>query len=88
VLEDVIAERASAPQEESYTRRLLGDPVTRHAKILEEASELVGARTPTEARSEAADLVYHVLVELAAHGVSWQAVIRELESRRRRPTGD
>jgi phosphoribosylformimino-5-aminoimidazole carboxamide ribotide isomerase len=87
-LEAVITERASAPEDDSYTRRLFGDPVTRHAKILEEASELVGARTPVEARCEAADLLFHVLVDLAAHGVPWQTVIRELESRRRRPIGD
>lgn len=83
-LEAVIAERAAAEQEESYTRRLLADAVTRRAKIIEEASELVAARTAADARGEAADVIFHLLIDLAAHGVSWDSVIRELASRRRR----
>jgi phosphoribosyl-ATP pyrophosphohydrolase/phosphoribosyl-AMP cyclohydrolase len=87
-LEAVIAELATAQQEESYTGRLLADAVTRRAKIIEEASELVAARTPADARREAADVIFHLLIDLAAHDVSWDSVIRELESRRRRPSGE
>jgi phosphoribosyl-ATP pyrophosphohydrolase/phosphoribosyl-AMP cyclohydrolase len=84
-LEAVIAERATAA-EEGYTKRLLGDAIARHAKVMEEANELVEADTPSDARREAADLLYHTLVDLVARGVSLTAVIAELESRRRRPT--
>ena len=83
-LEAVIAERATAA-DEGYTKRLLGDTVGRRAKVLEEANELVGAATPAEVRHEAADLLYHALVELVARGVPLAAVVAELESRRRRP---
>jgi phosphoribosyl-ATP pyrophosphohydrolase/phosphoribosyl-AMP cyclohydrolase len=85
-LEAVIAERAAAAEDGSYTKRLLGDAVARRAKVLEEANELVEAETYPEVRWEAADLLYHTLVKLAAHGVPLAAVIAELESRRRRPT--
>lgn len=84
-LEQVIAERAASADDGSYTARLLTDGVTRRAKIIEEAHELVDANTPAGIRWEAADLLYHVLVDLAARGVPLAAVITELESRRRRP---
>jgi phosphoribosyl-ATP pyrophosphohydrolase len=84
-LEAVITERAAAADDGSYTKRLLGDAVARHAKVLEEANELAEAETYHEVRWEAADLLYHTLVELNAAGVPLRAVIAELESRRRRP---
>lgn len=86
-LEQVIAERANAGQDGSYTARLLTDGVTRRAKILEEAHELVDADAFAAIRGEAADLLYHLLVDLAARQVPLAAVIAELEARRRRPTG-
>ena len=86
-LEHVIAERAAATEDGSYTARLLTDGVTRRAKILEEAHELVDADTSSAIRGEAADLLYHVLVDLAARDVPLAAVLMELESRRRRPPG-
>jgi len=86
-LEQVIAERASAGQDGSYTARLLTDDVTRRAKIIEEAHELVDAEGFAAIRWEAADLLYHLLVDLAARKVPLAAVIAELESRRRRPGG-
>ncbi|MDH4043324.1 MAG: phosphoribosyl-ATP diphosphatase [Gemmatimonadota bacterium] len=84
-LEQVIAEHTSASGQESYTARLLGDAVTRRAKVLDEANQLVGADAYPAIRSEAADLLYHVLVELVAGGVPLEAVVKELGSRRRRP---
>jgi phosphoribosyl-ATP pyrophosphohydrolase len=84
-LAGVIAERAAA-EDESYTKRLLGDPIARRAKVLEEANELVEAGTYAQVRWEAADLIYHILVELAARKVPLSAVVAELEARRRRAT--
>jgi phosphoribosyl-ATP pyrophosphohydrolase len=86
-LEQVIAEQAAAAGAGSYTGRLLTDAVTRRAKIIEEAHELVDADTAAAIRGEAADLLYHVLVDLAARDVPLAAVVTELESRRRRPAG-
>lgn len=83
-LEAVVAERATA-EDDGYTRRLLEDAVARRAKVLEEANELIEADGVLQVRSEAADLFYHVLVELVARGVPLASVVAELESRRRRP---
>jgi phosphoribosyl-ATP pyrophosphohydrolase/phosphoribosyl-AMP cyclohydrolase len=85
-LEAVIAERAVA-EDEGYTKRLLNDAVARRATVLEEANELVEADGAAGVRREAADLLYHTLVELVAQGVPLAAVVAELESRRRRPDG-
>lgn len=84
LLEEVIRERASADEGESYTKRLLGDEVTRRAKILEEANELIEADGRREIRWEAADLLYHLLVDLVARGVPLRSVVAELRGRRRR----
>jgi phosphoribosyl-ATP pyrophosphohydrolase len=86
-LEQVIAERVAAGQDGSYTARLLTDGVTRRAKIIEEAHQLLDADSFAAIRGEAADLLYHVLVDLAARDVPLAAVIAELASRRRRPAG-
>jgi len=83
-LDEVIRERAQAPDTSSYTRGLLDDAVARHAKILEEAAELVEATSRTQARAEAADLLFHMLVELTAHDTSLSQVVAELEARRGR----
>jgi phosphoribosyl-ATP pyrophosphohydrolase/phosphoribosyl-AMP cyclohydrolase len=81
-----LEERAAARPDGSYTVRLLGDPNLRIKKLGEETSELVAAlarEDATRVREEAADLLYHLLVALLASGVSLEALLRELESRRR-----
>ncbi|MBN1954313.1 MAG: phosphoribosyl-ATP diphosphatase, partial [Anaerolineae bacterium] len=53
-------------------------------KIGEEAVEtIVAAQSEGDARlvSELADLLYHALVLLAAHGLSWADVLAELAQR-------
>ena len=82
-LEGVIAKRASGAAESSYTRRLLEEQDLRHRKVLEEAQELVEATERDHARWEAADVLYHVLVELRAHKLSLEDVVAELEARRK-----
>lgn len=69
----------------SWTRRLLSDRALLCAKVREEAGELCatleahegGARTA----SEAADLLYHATVLLAAQGVGWADVMTVLRKR-------
>jgi phosphoribosyl-ATP pyrophosphohydrolase/phosphoribosyl-AMP cyclohydrolase len=84
----VIADRRAAQPEGSYTAALLAqgtDAVA--AKIEEEAEELTrAAREETEARvaEEAADLLYHTLVLLAARGVALDDVRAVLRRRRGR----
>jgi phosphoribosyl-ATP pyrophosphohydrolase/phosphoribosyl-AMP cyclohydrolase len=84
-LEREIAERATSTAEKSYTRSLLDGGVTKiGAKIEEEALELCAAlRDESDDRvaSEAADLVYHLLVGLRSRGVSVGRVIEVLAAR-------
>ncbi|MEX0690502.1 MAG: phosphoribosyl-ATP diphosphatase [Gemmatimonadales bacterium] len=82
-LERVIGERARADDASSYTRQLLADAVTRRAKIIEEAAEVVDARTKADLRWEAADLVYHTMVHLVAEGLTLRDLVAELGARRR-----
>lgn len=88
-LERVLAQRKIAPPEGSYTAKLFADPALRHKKVGEEATELVVASLGgkrEEIAWEAADLVYHLLVLLAAHGMSLDDVaarLREREGKRR-----
>lgn len=81
-----IASRLSDAPTGSYTRRLLDDPKLLRAKIVEEAQELVTADRPSDVVGEAADLVYFTLVKLAASGVDWVEVARELDKRQLRVT--
>lgn len=82
-LETIIDERAASLDDSSYTRRLTEDVVERRAKIVEEANELVDARRPDEIRWEAADLLFHVLVDLRARGMGMREILNELEARRK-----
>jgi phosphoribosyl-ATP pyrophosphohydrolase len=77
----VIEERKTAPTEHSYTAHLLAGGVEKiGAKIHEEAREVVeAAREPGEegrrhVTHEAADLIYHLFVMLAARDVPLSAV--------------
>ena len=80
-----LAERAAAPSDESYTATLLAAGVARCAKKLgEESSELIIAAVSgakQETASEAADVLYHLLVLLRASGVSLAEVMDELNRR-------
>jgi len=82
----VVATRAAASPEESYTARLLAkgpDQVLK--KIGEEATEVVlAARVQTDERlvEESADLLYHLLLALHMRGVPLERVMDELRRRR------
>jgi phosphoribosyl-ATP pyrophosphohydrolase/phosphoribosyl-AMP cyclohydrolase len=82
----VVAERAQAPAEESYTARLLAkgpDQVLK--KIGEEATEVVlAARVQSDERlvEETADLLYHLLVALHQRRLPLARVMDELRKRR------
>lgn len=82
-----IQERKRDLPEESYTAKLFQSGVARVAqKVIEEAGETALAAVQGDTESlpaEAADLLYHTLVLLAASGVSPNQVWQELRSRRR-----
>jgi len=84
-LEQVIAERRSASAEASYTASLLASGRQRIAqKVGEEGVELALAGVGDDRGrvvAETADLLYHVLVLLAAREVSLNEVLQELERR-------
>jgi phosphoribosyl-ATP pyrophosphohydrolase len=80
----IIEDRKRNPKPNSYTNALLADPVRAAQKVGEEASEvIVAALAQSDDRlvAEMADLVYHGLVLLAAHDLSWTQVAAELERR-------
>jgi phosphoribosyl-ATP pyrophosphohydrolase len=84
-LAKIVAERARAGGEKSYTRQLLDQGVEKCAKKLgEEAVEttlaaMSGRREALVA--ESADLLYHLIVLLEARGVALGDVLAELERR-------
>ncbi len=87
-LSRLIAERAGAGPDQSYTRTLLDKGVAHCAKKFgEEAFETaIAAVAQDDAafRGEAADLVYHFLVLLRARGLPLAEVVAELERRTHR----
>lgn len=83
-LEQIVAARAEAPPEESYTRRLLDEGPARAAqKVGEEGVEtaLAGATGDPGLKGEAADLLFHLLVLLKARGLPLSSVVDELRAR-------
>ncbi len=84
-LERVIKHRKIHPKEDSYTSKLFNKGINKIAqKVGEEAVELViEAKDDNEELllNEAADLMYHYLVLLAAKGKSIQDVVNVLKDR-------
>lgn len=84
-LEQTIAERAAADPSESWTARLIAEGPKRVAqKVGEEGVEtaLAGAAGPDEElTSEAADLIYHLLVLLRSRNLVFQDVLDVLATR-------
>jgi len=86
-LQAVIESRRTASTERSYTAQLFAAGPSRIAqKVGEEGVELAIASVQGDRgriRSEAADLVYHLLVLLRSHDLGLQDVAAELAQRRR-----
>lgn len=84
-LEKIIKTRACAPPESSWTARLLAKGPEKCAeKFGEEAIEAIIEATrndPEKLASEAADVLFHLMVMLHARGVSLAQVMAILESR-------
>ncbi len=82
----VILDRKRHPTPDSYTVTLLTDLDEALKKVGEEAIEVVLAgKAQSDARlvSEAADLIYHLWVLLAARGLTLDDVRQELARRRK-----
>ena len=84
-LERIVAKRAAASPEVSWTAKLVAAGQAKAAKKLgEEAVETVIAAIEGEKAplvSESADLLYHLMVVLKIGGVELQEVMAELERR-------
>ena len=84
-LEQIIADRALLPNNQSYTSRLLtAGKVTVAKKIAEEGAEValaIAAESADRVADEAADLIYHLLVGLHSRGLSIDDVKQVLASR-------
>ena len=85
----VIEDRRDRPEPGSYTNKLLEGGDNRILKkIGEESAEFVMAckdGDAAEIAGEAADILFHLQVALAHHGVSWRSVQQVLAQRRGAP---
>ena len=82
----VVAERRRDAPPGSYTAELLREPARVGAKVLEEAREAAQAaasETDDRVAEEAADLLYHLTVLLAARNLPLEAALETLNGRRR-----
>ena len=83
----IVAERAKAGAETSYTARLLGEGLPKIAqKVGEEGVEVALAAVTRDVAGcveETADLAYHLAVLMEARGYGWADVARVLEARHR-----
>lgn len=84
-LENLIAQRSSAPSGESWTAQLLEKGPEKCAeKFGEEAIELIIEAVKNDSNgviNEAADVMYHLLVLLKSREISLSHVMAELERR-------
>jgi phosphoribosyl-ATP pyrophosphohydrolase len=81
----IVATRAGATAEQSYTKSLLeGGPARVAKKFGEEAVEAILAAAAEDRRElirESADVLYHLIVLLRARDISLAEVMDELQSR-------
>jgi phosphoribosyl-AMP cyclohydrolase / phosphoribosyl-ATP pyrophosphohydrolase len=85
-LERTVAQRRGADPAGSYTAALLADPQRIGAKVEEEAEEVAraaGSESDERVAEEAADVLYHLTVLLAARGLSLADAFEVLNERRR-----
>ena len=84
-LERIVASRAEASPEESWTAKLVAGGQPKAAKKLgEEAVEAVIAAVSGDRENltyEAADVIFHLLVVLKIAGIPFSEVMAELERR-------
>ena len=84
-LERIVAQRAKASPEESWTAKLVAAGQTKAAKKLgEEAVETVIAAVSQDRKDligESADLLYHLMVVLNIAGIPLQDILEELQRR-------
>ena len=80
-LYDLILDRKEKLPEKSYTTKLFKDEFYLKRKIMEEAFESVNFELGDGLSWESADLMYHMLVFMAMHDVTYDDLINNLSSR-------
>ena len=84
-LEAVLEARKGATSRSSYVKSLYdGGSATIGEKLLEEAGELaraIAGESDDRVASEAADVLFHVMVGLRSRGIALEEVLRELHRR-------
>ena len=81
---EMARERKVKPVEGSYTNKLLTDKSLSKVKVLEEIDELIEAVDNNSNKiHEAADVFYHLLMYLEANDIKVEAVMEELEKRKK-----
>lgn len=85
-LEEIIKDRRANPREDSYTSKLFAEGINKIAqKVGEETVELIiEAKDADDERfkSEAADLLYHLLVLFVERGSTLREILATLEARK------
>tara|TARA_B100000963_G_scaffold241070_1_gene210912 strand:- start:3721 stop:3993 length:273 start_codon:yes stop_codon:yes gene_type:complete len=77
-------ERKINPVDGSYTNQLLNDKKLVKSKVIEEINELIEAvEDDTNKIHETADVFYHLLMYLEANDIKVEAVMEELEKRKK-----
>ena len=80
-LDRVLASRADAPPEGSYTAKLFASRDLRAEKLREEIEEVLSAPDRENLRWEVADVIYHLLAHARAEGLSLADIEAELAAR-------
>ena len=80
----IIRERKNSSPDRSYTNKLLNDKKLSAEKVREEIKELLEAvEKNTNKIHESADVLYHLLVYLEANEIKIEAVMDELQKRKK-----
>ncbi|MCX7544232.1 phosphoribosyl-AMP cyclohydrolase [Marinicella gelatinilytica] len=81
-LDDLFNQRLNQNlQQPSFTQQLLTSTALQIEKLEEECQELIEAKSHSEVRWEAADVIFFALAMAKARGVSYRDIINELRSR-------
>ena len=82
---ETVKKRASSNPDESWTAKLMAKGPEKCAQKFAadavEANIEAGKNDPTALTSEAADVIFHLMVMLHARGVEWGDVVNELARR-------
>ena len=84
-LSEIISAKRNQNPKESYTAKLFEKGKVKIAnKLGEEAIETISAflsQSDNEIKEEVADLIYHLLVLLEHSKISWEDILKKLETR-------